>query len=201
MTQEITEKVATTLAKLNSGFGVEMPMPEIKINGRLRGVAGRATGFRLIEINPRLYEAYRDDMVKVTVPHEVCHNFADYYYRILKRMKIKGHGREWGNFMRFLGLEPKQCHNYSLEEAGIERVKRKKYTFTCCGLKYVISSVRYNKMRKTGGVCHCRRCKRTIWTQDWILIDNPPSQVIVQEKRIITMEDLGDIDLGDEFGS
>lgn len=199
-TNEINDKLQGTVLKLNNVFGVKMEAPPVIMNPKLGRVAGRAYGFKKIELNPNYFGKYKEDMIRQIVPHEICHCFACYYYSFLNRKKIMGHGKEWKNLMRLLKLEPNRCHSYDIEEGGATLRNRTRYSFTCdCGAKFVLSSNKYNSMVKRPVKTWCRRCKTVIPLHAWQKYETRPQ---AETKTIITPTqfNVNDIDLGDEFG-
>ena len=70
---KIMAVVKKNIADANAYYNLNMPIPEITFN--LSGCcAGQAfTQKWLIKINPYLLDQYEDEMINVTVPHEVAH--------------------------------------------------------------------------------------------------------------------------------
>jgi predicted SprT family Zn-dependent metalloprotease len=195
---EINDKLQGTVLKLNNIFGVKMEAPPVIMNPGLKKVSGMATGFKKIELNPNYFRKYSQEMIHKTLPHEICHCFACYYYSYLNKRKIMGHGTEWKNLMRLLKLEPKRCHSYDVEESGATLRNRTRYSFTCdCGTKFVLSSNKYNSIVKRPVKTWCRRCKTVIPLHAWQKYETRPQTA----QTIITPTQFNnDIDLGDEFG-
>lgn len=198
---QIDDKLQETVLKLNNIFGVKMEAPPIIMNPKLGRVAGRAYGFRKVELNPNFFTKYGRDMVDQTLPHEICHCFACYYYSFLNKKKIMGHGKEWKNLMRMLKLPPNRCHTYDIEDGGATLRNRTRYRFTCdCGRKFGLSSNRYNATLKSRGTLCCSKCKMVIPIHAWQKYETRPQGSEV--KTIITPVpfNMDNIDLGDEFG-
>ena len=179
----VCHKVADTLEILRRKTQIDIPSPMVDIK-RLGTTEGRAHADLKLEINPDYFSKYKEEMIRQIIPHEVCHNAAYHIYTRLQRVRIKGHGREWANLMRMVGLQPDRCHNFDVSEAKLRQTK--KYTTICdgCGAKYNIGAARYNKMgeaarKYNGNLYRCSRCKTSLPYNKWYLVE-PAKQNIAQ---------------------
>ncbi len=180
----VCDKVADTLEILRRKTQINIPSPKVSIK-RIGVPAGYALGDMEIVINPDYFEKYGNDMINTTVPHEVCHIAAHYIYIRLHRVKIKGHGREWANLMRMVGLPPIVCHNYDTSKAKMRQ--RKEYGTICrgCGMECIVGTTRHKRMiaeytlKGKTSIYRCPRCKTSLPYNKWYLVE-PAKQNIVQ---------------------
>lgn len=189
-------KMIQTVEILNRKLGMNMPVPALQYKqiGRTAGLAYCSKG--LVVLNPDFFIDHADDMIHNTIPHEVCHIAAYYYYTTLRRIKIKGHGPEWKSLMRMVGLSPDRCHNYSME--NVKSRQRAWYTAKCCSITHCISSVVFNRVEK-GKEYMCRRCGTMLKNLNWILKEkaiSPAPQIPKTPAAPITL----DFDIPDDFG-
>lgn len=123
-------------------------VPDIRYD--LRGnVAGKANG-RYIRINPELLAKNWDDMINVTIPHEVAHVVVRQMYG----GRVKSHGDEWKHVMALFGLKPDRCHSYQTTPA---RVVKRKHRYLCLCRTHMVTAILHNRMMKgyryTCGTC------------------------------------------------
>jgi len=89
------------------------------------GCAGTAIMSRNeVQVSVDYLREFPEDVLNVTVPHEVCH----LYVRKYKPRAKQYHGPEFRYMMNLLGLEGKTYHKMMLEN-GPQRIKRTKVRF------------------------------------------------------------------------
>lgn len=135
-----------------------LPVPEVlfDLRGRSAGQAVYAKRSRRchIRINAGLLAAYPDDMLAVTVPHEVAHVVV---YR-LYGMRAKPHGAEWKALMAAFGVDAAACHNMTTTPAR----RLTQYRYTCgCAEPAWLTSIRHRRA-KAGTRYQCRRCRQVL---------------------------------------
>jgi SprT protein len=155
--KRIEDKLLDTLEKAQQIYGRAFKVPELHFRqmGRTAGRAWYCGEEGKIEINPDFcLNGHLDEMVNQTLPHEIAHILANVIY------KVRGHGREWKSVMVNLGLEPRRCHNYSLE--GVKtRVRRRNHATYCgCGRHDVTATI-HNRMAR-GYRYWCNTCKQNL---------------------------------------
>ena len=95
----------------------------------------------------------QDDFLNQTVPHEVAHLIADYFFQA-----CCGHDARWQSVMIRLGKEPMRCHHMAVENHRHERtVTRHEIICKSCGRVYKVSSIYMNKWQsgRIAPHCHC----------------------------------------------
>lgn len=133
---------------------------------------GKSAGYfipknNVIVLNPDFYTNHADDMINNTLPHELAHAYAHYYFRIKLGRHIKPHGPAWASVMNFLGLKAERCHTYDTD--GIGRNTRPYSGFCCHTIK--ITRRMFNKVQATGQNCpyYCRKCRKRLNMISWSL--------------------------------
>ena len=103
-------------------------------------------------LKSKSWKEFLDD----TPLHELAHAIA------WQLFDETGHKQTWKNVCYQLGLNGNRCHSFEKPE-GVKAIKRQrqKYTVGCSCSKYVITSVRYNRMLK-GVDYFCRKCKEKV---------------------------------------
>lgn len=142
ITQRISDKIRESIETANRLWSrsLELPSFQYKQMGVVAGKA-RPTEWRIF-INPDfLSNGTLEQIINVTVPHEVAHLIA------FRLFSDHGHGRWWKYVMTHLGLPPKRCHNYSLE--GVKTRTRRTVACKCptCGEEFKITPYRENQIR------------------------------------------------------
>ena len=102
-----------------------------------------------IRLNWSLLTKYTADMVKTTVPHELCHLLSWHYF------KGRGHGSEWKRLMWELGLPGDRCHSYNLQEV----MPGKFMQFACGCQTHNIGVRKGHNILVNPSKFWCRRCK------------------------------------------
>jgi predicted SprT family Zn-dependent metalloprotease len=147
----------------------DIPALEYRQMGRTAGKAWQ----RLwkIELNPDFCRnGHLEDMIHNTLPHELAHLIS---YKVYGPILGGGHGRFWKSVMVRLGLEPKRCHNYSLE--GVKTRKKAKNPVICptCETRFDVTDYRVKQILGGAKIWHntpvCRRVRKPL------VLVNPPT--------------------------
>lgn len=153
---EINEKVAQTVNKLNSIYKFAMSIPNIHydVRGTNAGLAKHAS--MSVHFNAVLASENWDDFINNTVPHEVCHIAVWHWASYFKKPIPSAHGPRWKIMMIDVGLYPKRTHDYDVVNVKKET---KKYEYKCaCSTPIEISSVIHNRILK-GKIYRCKKCR------------------------------------------
>jgi len=141
---EAAEAAFTTLERLHERSFFR-PSIAWDLRGRRAGEAnfkyefGNRIKWGQIRLNKGIAKRYPDDFIKETVPHEVAHFVS---FELHGRAGC-GHGHEWQQVMRQLGLKPKRTHSYAVKPA--RRLKR--YQVACgCPEGRTVTSIVYNRL-------------------------------------------------------
>ena len=126
--QTLIAKVWEVTAKLEAMYNIEFKSKltiaiDIRGCGRLAGQAVYTRTTYKVRFHPGLLQAHGDEFINQVVPHEVCHVACRELYK-----RNMGHGIEWKNMMRRLGLSPDRCHSW--DRLGGPRVS-KSSTYKC----------------------------------------------------------------------
>ena len=119
-------------------------------------------GQDMIGLHATLLTENLQSMLRETVPHEIAHLAAFWYWQqdIYMRRCPKGHGREWQRIMRgVFGVEPERTHNYSMANVKVRRQARWAFGCGCPGRVHNVPTVRKNKYLSRPGMFICRRCR------------------------------------------
>lgn len=110
---------------------------------------------RHIQLNAVLLTENLDEFEKQIIPHELAHLLVKHLYGF-----SGGHGDEWKDTMRRLGLTPDRTH--SLDVSNARTVKRVQGYVCCCG-PHEVSTRLHNRIRR-GAKVTCLKCgKRLRW--------------------------------------
>lgn len=157
------EKVEACWNKLQRETKIFRTMPKVRFDLRSLGTAGIAVGASTIRLNMG-YIAQADEMLRRTVPHEVCHCWLaaigdsshsrssyDAYAVAIggRRRRRSPHGPEFMALMRFFGIEETRTH--TMGKAAIPAgSSRKLWAYKCpgCGYKYQLSTNIHNKISR-----------------------------------------------------
>lgn len=75
--------------------------------------------------------------------HELAHAIAWQIYF------SHGHNSLWKSICRSLGISDSRCHSFATPEIdNVDKWKRKRYEAHCSCRKHIITSVKYNRMKK-----------------------------------------------------
>lgn len=141
--KRVEDKILDVLLLAQKIYNQTFEIPTLEYN-QMGRCAGRAwfTEWK-IEINPDfLKNGHLEDMINVTLPHELAHLISRKVYGFLGG----GHGRMWKSVMVNLGLRPDRCHNYSLE--GVKTRRKSIYPCKCptCGKVFNVTRRRQNEI-------------------------------------------------------
>jgi predicted SprT family Zn-dependent metalloprotease len=157
------EKMEACWNKLQKAKGRTLTMPKLRFDLRSSGTAGIAVGSSTIRLNMG-YIAQAEEMLRRTVPHEVCHCWLaatgdsshvrsayDAYSVVLggRRRRRSPHGPEFMSLMRFFGIEETRTH--TMGKAAIPAgSSRRLWAYKCsgCGYKYQLSTNIHNKLMR-----------------------------------------------------
>lgn len=132
----------------------KMGVPTLSFDLRGR-VAGRAISQKSkerftghIQLNAELLLRETQEILQDTVPHEVAHLLAHYYFG-----RVKAHGHEWQRVMRSLGRLPKRTHSMQTTPA---RVVKAEYVYECRCRRRNLTAIRHKR------VYSCEVCGETL---------------------------------------
>ena len=158
---EVRAAVAEWIARARAVTGAStrrLPVPDVRfdLRGRSAGQAVYAKRSRRchIRINAELLASHPQEMLDVTVPHEVAHVAI---YR-LYGMRAKPHGAEWKALMSAFGVAASACHNMTTTPA--RRLTRFRYRCGCAEPAW-LTSIRHKRVLAGTRYC-CRRCQQTL---------------------------------------
>lgn len=142
--------------RIISIYGKRGAMPKPKLRFDLRGVcAGKARlAKNIVDINEAHLIRHTDEILEDTIPHEVAH-FAAWFY-----FKDTGHGVPWQGVMMALGLEPRRCYEYDGAEFKVRQVKRP-YVYACACSEHKLTAIRHRRARR-GHPYVCVDCGRKL---------------------------------------
>ena len=147
---EVQDKLA---AKGWQGFGINYGIQVLK--GGQAGIA-RVRQKTIVISGPYL-KAHPEEVINVTVPHEICHLYVHHHFPNAKQH----HGKEFRYFMNLLGLRGDTYHSLGLVEGQPKR-KFTKFEYQCsCGTKFYIMPKMHQSIQR-GRHRHCVKCKTDI---------------------------------------
>lgn len=136
------------------------PKVEFKVRGTTAGWANSTEWH--INYNLGLAKDNFIDFMDQTVPHEVAHLVADYYF--CKKCK---HGKEWKQIMKLFGKTPTRCHNYEVSHHRVRRTFR--HIYKCgCDSNCVVGTKHHNIIQAGESRISCRRCRVKLKIGDFI---------------------------------
>lgn len=131
---DVSQVVNQVQAKLEKFGYPKFPINISVVEGMKKQIAGQAfPSQQKIAISYDYLKEHRDQTLKETVPHEVCHLYVTRYFPNYKQ----GHGPEFRMLMRALGCEGSTYHSMELS-SSVKKLKT----------RYVYESVTSKK------VCH-----------------------------------------------
>lgn len=152
---KVENKVVDTLLRAKEYYGREFEVPAIEYKDMGR-TAGRAfvRGNRIV-LSPTLLQAYPEDFIGRTVPHEIAHLVTGKMYPF-----ASAHGMEWRKVMHALTGEHieqvARCHSYDTTIVPNRRENRK-WEYTCeCGKLFQIGAARHRRAQQ-GAKYRCRK--------------------------------------------
>jgi predicted SprT family Zn-dependent metalloprotease len=164
----LENKMLDVLAILESHYKKPMPIPSLVLKPRIGRQLGFATKHNTtVTLNSDAFvPKYWDEMLNVTLGHEVCHLVAPIIYNRYWHGDDKhagwSHGRAWKECMRVIGLPPDRCYDGTdtdLKELVSVRTVRRDFVYGCgCGETFRLTTRMHNNI-KAGGRRRCRNCK------------------------------------------
>lgn len=135
--QRAAQRVANSYAKVcNKRFNIDIPVPVpmdfdlctrgTKKQAESAGEARSEFGQLSISINDILLTEFESHIYNHTIPHEIAHLvvFVKFHH---KGADVSGHGVEWQEVMRVLGLNPDKYHKLDCTKAiSHYRVEKRK---------------------------------------------------------------------------
>lgn len=152
MKQSFLNAVRAKLKEAEEKFGVDMKDVKIELNIRGWRAAGYAQwcpakGYRL-RFHPEYIATHFDEMVNVTVPHEVAHMVC-----FKKESLGRDHNRGWQMVDRMLGGNGKRCHKMkaamkAAKAKSPRRAPRSVYIYhTTRGYEIAVGKVRHERIQ------------------------------------------------------
>lgn len=142
-------------APLCAAHRARLPHPRVRLDlrGRVAGQAIWHVGGRTeLRFNTDIAQRHRDHFLRHTVAHEVAH-----LVTVACFGRVRPHGPEWRSIMRHFGIQdPTRCHDYTLDEAGLQRQRR--WDYACACMRHQLSTTRHNRVQRNRTSYHCRRC-------------------------------------------
>jgi SprT protein len=132
------------------------PKVTFDLKGRTAGEAW-ATDIRL---NVHLLNEFYDEMLKVTLPHEIAHCVVTQKHGYAE----PAHGWRWREVMRAFGLPPNRTHSMPTKPA---RVHPRPHRYVCprCGKQWMLTNRMHNSIQSGRGR-RCNRCHSPIYYAD-----------------------------------
>lgn len=148
---EIKYKITECNILLIQKYGIGAKVDSVDFN--LRGASAGSADLRRNRLSFNLNffaNGHYDDMMSVTVPHEVAHLWAH------QNRQEPNHGDWWARAMITLGCEPKRCHNYDL--GGVTN----RVVYVCSCRKHHISTKKHQNIAIFGKTYVCTRCRNAL---------------------------------------
>lgn len=150
--------VLDCLDKAQRKFGVHKvtKIPEIRYTtkGSAAGWACWNWGEPYIGINPILLNENPDEMINVTVPHEVAHIVTE---EVWNGHPHKAHGKEWAYVMNVFGLKAERCHK--MDVSTIRRMRGGEHIYRCSCRTHSLGKIKHNRIKRDGVVYRCKHCR------------------------------------------
>lgn len=119
------------------------------IKGRTAGKAGKERGRYYLDFNREAIRDHWDEMLKVTIPHEVAHIVA--YAK--PALRAKGHNKYWRKIDLMLGGDGTRTHTMGLSRAR----KTMWYVYEVPGVGRVeLGAVRHNRLMRGKQTYHMK---------------------------------------------
>lgn len=131
-----------------------------------------------IIINEAYYLKNPQEMLDITIPHEVAHAYTHYEFRENQRKKILSHGAEWASVMKMLGLAPTPCHNYDTLSDSFSGVCRN------CDKVITITPATFGKMKMNARIS-CAKCGAKLSADNFTFIPGVDTETPKVEKSEI----------------
>ena len=138
--------------------------PEIKFTkrGRVAGCVEYNQNTASFNFNMVLLRENPDEFIKQTVPHETAHFivFSVYGVEYDRGGRRIIHGKKWKNMMVYLGVDPKRCHSYNVDNCTVRKLKT--FAYVCGCREHELTSIRHNKILKKGAHYTCSLCGKRL---------------------------------------
>jgi SprT protein len=135
-------------------------IPDVKVAFGLRGHAAGDACARTAttRYNDELLDRYGDEFVRTIVPHEVAHVVT---WAVFGR--VKPHGPEWRDVMRFFGAPPRVTHEFETTPARVMR----RFRYRCaCPDPHLMTKRAHLRIRRGTAEYRCRRCgEALVWVE------------------------------------
>jgi SprT protein len=161
---DIEEKITECLGIANKLFPLDMdgdkwytrPTVRFDLRGRTAGEAW-ATDIRL---NVHLLNEFYDEMLSVTLPHEIAHCVVIQNCGYAEAP----HGWRWREVMRAFGLPPNRAHSMPTKAA---RVHKRPHKYVCgpCGKEWYLTD-RMHRSIESGRYRICSSCRTRLIHMD-----------------------------------
>lgn len=157
--KRINEELARCVEIARAKYGIDMPMPTVRID-----ITGTAAGMAMltqnvIRLNAYLVKTKLEDILFDTVPHELAHLV---HYKVhpedFRGRKRNVHGDNWKRIMRSFGrAEPTRCHSHNIPVEA-RRTKAGSGVLKCvkCNHEYVIGKTRLTRFRSKPASYWCK---------------------------------------------
>lgn len=128
---------AVDMFNLGDDF-IEQVDIRFNVKGRTAGRAGKERGRYYLDFNMEAIRDHWDEMLNVTIPHEVAHIVA--YAK--PALRASGHNKNWKRIDIALGGDGTRTHTMGLKRAR----KTKWYVYEVAGERIEIGAVRHKRM-------------------------------------------------------
>lgn len=141
-TLKINKKIAEVQEKF-SKIGLKTFPIIFDIMKLKTGCSGRAAlRTNSIQISSDYLKEFPEEVLSVTVPHEICHLYVNRYFPMAKQH----HGPEFRQLMNLIGLPGKTYHNMQLKSGTSPRKTKTRYIYlSTSGKKYELTSGQHKK--------------------------------------------------------
>jgi SprT protein len=159
----VEDKIAECLAKCQPHSTTPIPTPKLVFRqmGQRSGLCciNYLTKTCTLTFNPDFFKNEYNDMVNVTIPHEVAHYVAGFMYG----QPAHGHGHYWRTVMSWLGIRhAERCHSYNMEGVKTRQVNKPfRYSCGCQGKTFDLTRLKHDKIQR-GVRTWCRVCHRIL---------------------------------------
>lgn len=150
--KRVEDKVLDTMLLAQKLYNRVFELPKLSFDLNSIRVAGLAYRYDWkIKINPRFLAEHPEEVINVTVPHEIAHLLCF----VLRPNAKQSHGPEWKGIMQDLGFHrPSTYHSMRLPDA-------KPHTYICSCQKFHLSNLVHKRIL-AGESRFCRKCKKKI---------------------------------------
>lgn len=149
--KRVEDKLLDTLLLAERLYNRAFELPKLSFELNSSKIAGQAFLHDWkIKINSRFLQSNSEEVINVTVPHEVAHLVCF----VLHPRAKQAHGPEWKGIMQDFGLKPSTYHSMRLPDV-------KRFTYICSCQKFHLSSIIHKRMQ-AGQRRHCLKCKKNL---------------------------------------